>query len=182
MGVGANIFVGLILSRYIIRKLGDERYGIWALVFSIIDYFWFLDMGLNPAVTNFCARYLARRQNDKINEVVTTALFYFSLIAVLIMGLTVLLSNQMVRWFNVAPAHRAEFSTLILITGLSWSLCVVLHMFVSCLDGFQRFDLTSPVLVGTVILRSAASALLLMFGYGLVAMGISFVCFQVLGY
>src|SRR2546423_10685561 len=55
-------------------------------------------------------------------------------------------------------------------------------MFGPCLDGFQRFDLTSPVLVGTVILRSAASALLLMFGYGLVAMGISFVCFQVLGY
>jgi len=33
---------------------------VWVLVFSILDYFWFFDLGLNTAVTNFCARYLAK--------------------------------------------------------------------------------------------------------------------------
>src|SRR5437879_4821627 len=80
LAVGVNLIVGLVLSRYIVRKLGAERYGIWVLVFSILDYFWFFDLGLNTAVTNFCARYLATREPEKINEVINTALFYFLLL------------------------------------------------------------------------------------------------------
>ena len=63
-----------------LRRLGAERYGIWVLVFSILDYFWFFDLGLNTAVTNFCARFLATREPEKINEVINTALFYFLLL------------------------------------------------------------------------------------------------------
>lgn len=182
LGVAASLSVGLILSPYIIRKLGEERYGIWALVFSIIDYFWFFDLGLNTAVTNFCARYLAEDEKEKINEVINTALFYFSIISFAIIGSTIFLSKNVEHFFHVSPAYQKEFSTLILITGISWGLCIVLHMFVSALDGFQRFDLTSRVSVFTIILRSAGSAWLLKMGYGLVEMGILFVSCQVLGY
>ena len=59
LGVAVNLFVGLVLQPYIIRKLGVERYGIWALVFALLDYLWFFDLGFNTAVTNFSARYLA---------------------------------------------------------------------------------------------------------------------------
>src|SRR5512133_2224983 len=83
-GVAANLFIGFILSPYIIRKLGAERYGIWALIFSILDYFWFFDLGLNTAVCNFAARYLAVKDNEKINELINTALFYFSMLALAI--------------------------------------------------------------------------------------------------
>jgi hypothetical protein len=41
------------------------------------------------------------------------------------------------RFFQVSPVYRAEFGTLVLITSVSWGLCVMLHMFVSALDGFQ---------------------------------------------
>jgi O-antigen/teichoic acid export membrane protein len=73
LAVGVNLIVGIVLSRYIVRKLGVERYGIWVLVFSILDYLWFFDLGLNTAVTNFCARYLATKEPKKINEVINTA-------------------------------------------------------------------------------------------------------------
>ena len=37
LGVLAGFFTGFVLSPYIIRKLGDQRYGIWALAFAFID-------------------------------------------------------------------------------------------------------------------------------------------------
>src|SRR5215471_7074432 len=83
-GVAASLFQGLVITRFLVRSLGEQQYGIWVLIFSILDYFWFFDLGLNSAVTNFCARFLAMRQPEKINEVISTSLFYFSIIAVIV--------------------------------------------------------------------------------------------------
>jgi O-antigen/teichoic acid export membrane protein len=44
LGVATNLFMGIFLAPYIIRKLGAERYGIWALAFALIEYFWVFDL------------------------------------------------------------------------------------------------------------------------------------------
>ena len=141
-GVAANLFVGFIITPFILRRLGAEQYGIWGLIFSILDYFWFFDLGLNTAVCNFCARFLAVEDHEKINEVISTALFYFSMIALIVWAIAPFAARNAYRFFHVSSAYRPEFASLILITTISWGVCIVLHMFVSALDGFQRFDLT----------------------------------------
>jgi O-antigen/teichoic acid export membrane protein len=181
-GVATNIGLALFLNPYMIRKLGAERYGIWALIFTVIDYFWFFDLGLNTAITNFCARYRAGGENEKINEVISTALFYFSAIALLIMGLSLGLAHNALGFFQIPPAYQAEFSTLIQLTGVCWALCIVMNLFVSALQGFQRFDLESRVWVASLALRSAGYFLVLRLGYGLVAMAAVYIAFQLVAY
>ena len=83
-GVAAGLFQGFIITPFIIRRLGEEHYGIWLIIFSILEYFWFFDLGLNTAVCFFCARFLAVENHEKINEVICTSLFYFSIIALLV--------------------------------------------------------------------------------------------------
>ena len=82
-GVIASLFQGIIIARFLLESLGEEHYGMWALIFSILDYFWFFDLGLNSAVTNFCARFRAMGDSAKINEVISTSVFYFTLIGLL---------------------------------------------------------------------------------------------------
>src|SRR5450756_1882847 len=60
VGVALNIAIGFLISPIIARKLGSERYGIWVLVFSLVEYLWFFDLGFNTAVTQFVAKYRAR--------------------------------------------------------------------------------------------------------------------------
>src|SRR5262245_61280330 len=79
-GVGASFFQGIVITRLLIRSLDAGHYGMWGLVFSILEYFWLFDLGLNSAVTNFCARFLARKEPERINEVISTSLFSFSII------------------------------------------------------------------------------------------------------
>lgn len=181
-GVAANLFVGFIITPFIIRRLGAEQYGIWGLIFSILDYFWFFDLGLNTAVCNFCARFIAVKNHEKINELISTALFYFSLIALTVWAIAPFAARNAYRFFHVSPAYRPQFANLVLITTISWGVCIVLHMFVSALDGFQRFDLTSRVWVAMLALRSAGYFLVLQSGHGLVAMAAIFVGSQILGY
>ena len=57
-----------------------------------------------------------------------------------------------------------------------------MHLFLSALDGFQRFDLTSRVMVIQVALRSAGYFIALKTGHGLVMMAQIFVATEILGY
>src|SRR5437667_421834 len=56
LGVGAGLFTGLLLSPYLIRKLGPEAYGLWALAFAMVEYCVFLeavqryDLSTKPAI------------------------------------------------------------------------------------------------------------------------------------
>src|SRR5689334_22820302 len=71
-GVAASLFQGIVIMRFLIRSLGAEHYGMWLQVFSILNYFAYFDLGLNPAITNFSARFLAVRNYEKINELINT--------------------------------------------------------------------------------------------------------------
>jgi O-antigen/teichoic acid export membrane protein len=181
-GVAASVFTGFIITPLLIRRLGPEHYGIWLQVFSVMDYFWFFDLGFNTAVANFCARFLAVREAWKINQVINTALFYFSLIAVAVWLTAPVLAIRAARFFKVAEADRHEFSTLILLTGLCFGLQMTVHLFLSALDGFQRFDLTSRVMVLQVALRSAGYFIVLELGYGLIPMAEIYIATLLLGY
>jgi O-antigen/teichoic acid export membrane protein len=181
-GVAAGLFQGIIIARFLLKSLGEEHYGMWSLIFSILDYFWFFDLGLNSAVTNFCARFIAVKEPERINEVISTSIFYFSLIGMLAWALAPLLAWNAHRFFRISEGNQQEFAQLILIVGISWGLCIMMHLFVSALDGFQRFDLTSHVMVSQVALRSAGYFFALKTGHGLVTMAQIYVATQILGY
>ena len=182
VGVALNIAIGLLLSPYIARKLGSERYGIWALVFTLVEYLWFFDLGFNTSVTQFVAKYRARDEPEQINRVINTGLVYFCCVAMVFVVVTMLVAWRGVALFKIAdPVNRQDFRVMILIVGLGWALNFPLHFFSSCLDAFQRYDQLTRTLVAQLLIRSAGCALLLYFGFGLKELGAVVVLGQLVG-
>jgi O-antigen/teichoic acid export membrane protein len=182
IGVALNVAIGLLLSPYIIRKLGSERYGIWVLVFSLVEYLWFFDLGFNTSVTQFVAKYRARNEPDQINRVINTGLLYFCAVGIVFALATMLIAWRGVELFKIAdPVNREDFRVMILIVGLGWALNFPLHFFSSCLDAFQRYDHLTRTLVAQLLIRSVGCALLLYFGFGLKALGVVVVLGQLVG-
>src|ERR1700694_4376109 len=70
--VGITLFSAAILSRYIIKKLGPEGYGLWQLSYSMIGYYGLLDLGFRSAVIFYSARHRALQEYDALNELITT--------------------------------------------------------------------------------------------------------------
>lgn len=182
VGVAVNIAIGLLLSPYIIRKLGPERYGIWVLVFSLVDYLWFFDLGFNTSVTQFVAKHRARNEPDQINRVINTGLLYFCCVSVAFALSTLVIAWRGIDLFKIAdPVNRENFRVIILIVGLGWALNFPLHFFSSCLDAFQRYDHLTRTLVAQLLIRSVGIALLLYFGFGLKELGVIVVVGQTVG-
>ena len=52
--------VNFFLISFFLGQLGEERYGIWALIGSIFQYRRMLTLGLNSAVNRYIPVYLAK--------------------------------------------------------------------------------------------------------------------------
>jgi len=82
MGVGAGLFTGLLLSPYLIDKLGAEAYGLWTLSFAVVEYGTFLDLGFRSAMVKYVAHYFALNDTLSINRVINTGVVYAGLVSV----------------------------------------------------------------------------------------------------
>jgi O-antigen/teichoic acid export membrane protein len=170
-GVSANIFVGIFLSPYIIRKLGTERFGIWVLVFSTLDYLRLVDLGFRAAIIYFTARCRARNDTNGANEVINTGLFYLLAGGVLIVLFVAPLAARLPVTFNIRPDLAGESATLILIVVTALAVNLACSAFSAVLEAAQRFDVINQAYIVTLLVRAAGSVLLLANGFGLVSLG-----------
>ncbi len=182
VGVAVSIASGILLSPYIIRRRGNEGYGIWALAFALIEYYWLLDLGFRSAAIKYSAHYHALGRPEKVNEIVNTSLLYFSAVGAALFVATTVFASPVTSAFQVSSAARPAFRFLVLVVGLSWSVGIVFNVFSACLEGLQRFDIAGKIWICTSALRAGGLALVLWLGYGLEHMGVVVVASQLLGY
>jgi O-antigen/teichoic acid export membrane protein len=178
-GVVANFIAVLFLSPYVIHKLGAEGYGIWTLIFSFVGYYGFIDFGFRSSLIYFTGYFRAKGEPERVNEVINTVLFYYvsgSLVP-LVVGLAI--ARPAVRWFHISPQFQSDFSLLTVLMVFAWLFGM--NVFGACLEGFQRFDLSSRIYVVTLVLRVAGTVAVLATGHGLLALGINYLSVQVIG-
>ena len=78
LGRAWGALVALFLIPYIIKYIGVERYGVWALVGVLTGYFGLLDFGIGYAFSKYIAEFYAKKDYDEINRIVNTGfVFYF---------------------------------------------------------------------------------------------------------
>jgi len=172
LSVAANLFVGFTLTRFLIRSLTDEQYGVWFLTFSLAEYATLFDFGFRSAVVNFVSRFRVQNDNRAMSETVSTALVYFVGIAGFCLLLALTLANQAYRFFHISPSNRGDFAFLLMIVGVIWAGAFISNIFQASLEAFQAFKIANKIVVGTVLVRSICCVIVLYLGYGLRALGV----------
>jgi O-antigen/teichoic acid export membrane protein len=173
VGVAVQLLPGFIVTPYLIIKLGSERYGIWALVFSVVGNFALVDLGFRSAAVRYTAHFQALGESHKINELVNTLLAYFTAMAGVLTLLTLAIWQQADRLFHfkVPPNHHYEFSWLVLLTGLNFAAGIIGGAFTGSVEGFHRFDISNRIFIYCFGARSVGWFVLLYLGYGLIPLG-----------
>lgn len=169
-GVAVTILSAAVVPPVVVRKLGAEVYGIWAIALSLVEYFWLMDFGFRPATVKLTADYKARGNMAKVNEVVNSGILYSLMIGAVVLVLTLGFAGPIAGRFNVEPKLVGDFESLIRIVGVSWALGMAFNMMGAGIEGFQRFDITSRVWMGATALRAVGTLIVVGLGYGLLAM------------
>jgi O-antigen/teichoic acid export membrane protein len=182
VGVAAGLFTGLLLSPYLIRKLGTEAYGLWTLSFAVVEYGTFLDLGFRSAIVKYVAHHHTLSDALGMNRVINTGVAYAGLVSTALFVVTLWLSGYLHYFFKISPAFQDTFRLLIVLVSMSWCFSFVFGLFGACLEAIQRFDLYNKAGVISTVLRASGIAVLLYRGHGLIGIGVWTVCTQALSY
>ena len=168
-----NLVAGLLISPYMISKLGAEGFGIWSLIFSVIGYYALLDFGFRSAVINFTAQAAALKQYEKINEVMSTAIAISGSMTVLLLVVVLPLAPRTPGWLGISEQYAGIFPRLFILTSTGTILSFAFNIVGGCLEGFQQYGAMRKLFAVVIGVRTLLYFLVLNQGGGLIALILS---------
>jgi len=158
--------IGLVLTPFIIRSLGQSEYGLWTMIGALVGYMSVLDFGLNKTIVRFVAKY--RAENDRKGEenFLAHGFIMYGLISLLVVlgGLTVYfnLDTLYANTLTVDELEKAKIMFLILIFNLAISLPG--GAFTGICSGYEEFILPRTANIIRYVTRSLLVVSLLLYG------------------
>ncbi len=170
----ATLGVSFFLAPYLIRSLGDARYGVWCVVESILAYFTLFDLGIAACLVRFVARYDATGARTELSKLVSACfvLFTFAAACVLVLGsiLVPFIGPGLERKLG-EPGDVIPFMLLML---ANLAITLPLSVFPSILDGLQRYPAKSAVRLAFLGLRVVGIVFVMESRPGLFPLAIAF--------
>ncbi|MGD9015132.1 MAG: oligosaccharide flippase family protein, partial [Candidatus Omnitrophota bacterium] len=167
IGRAWGILITLFLTPYIIRHIGIQRYGIWAIIGVITGYFGLLDFGFGTSFVKYITEFYTKKDYQKINQVVNTGFVFYSLFALLIIGLAFLMINPLLTFFKIPSDLYNEALFVFLLGIILFAISGAQSPFRAIQGGLQRMDITNKVAIGVSIPMVAGTIVFLESGYGL---------------
>jgi len=147
--IGGVLF---ILYKFLLNTIGAEQLGIWSLVLAATSVTQIANFGLSGSVVKFVAKYIARGENENVSGVIQTA----ALSVAAFVGLVLLIGYPIAKWVLglVIPDESLPLALSILpYSFLALWIMVITSIFQAGLDGYQRIDLRSLLLMGGAVLH-----------------------------
>jgi len=176
------VAVSLFTTPYIVHKLNTDVYGIYVLAISLMGMLSFLDLGFGQGIIKFVSHYEAKKDFDRINNIINTTLVINLFMGLLggfgIFSLSGFLTERV---FKVKPDYLETAISSFKIVSAGFLINLVSSTFSNIPRALQRYDIAVKIQNMVWFLSLTFSVVILHFGYGLFEILIFHVIFQFLG-
>ena len=174
LGTFTGVGISLVLTPFLIKGLGIEAFGVWALALSFSflgGYAAVADLGVEAAVARYIAEARAARDDAAGSQIASTALAFFTAVALVATPLLALAGIPLTSLFGVdgdlLPEARLCFA---LVAGqLLFELPA--RSFLASLEGVQRYGLYQVVELSRALTQAALIIVVLVADLGIAGMG-----------
>ena len=171
-GTAVEAVVFLLLTPFMIRKLGLAAYGLWGVAVAIAEWLQLLDFGLRDGVVKYVATHQARSEVRGVRRIGDMALYAYGLA-----GAAALVIGSALAWLGLpflvdAPGDLFTARATLLILTLSTAITLPGNLSGTILEGLSRFDVLNLFRVGHALLRLFLIVLVLQSGYGLLGVAL----------
>jgi O-antigen/teichoic acid export membrane protein len=155
------VLVNLLLTPYILKKLGSQMFAIWSLIFVITNYLNFFDLGIGSSFSKFIAEYKAKKDEFALNSVINWGIGFYLIYSLLVYILVYLLRGFILIFLKIPPDLRNDSRYALL--GMISIFCFsnILRIFKETLNGFQRMDVVNRVTIFSAALFAMSAFLFL---------------------
>jgi O-antigen/teichoic acid export membrane protein len=161
------MLVILLLTPYILHKLGVQVFAVWSLVFVVANYLGVLDFGIRTSFAKYIAEYHTRKDQDSINAVINCGIIFYLAFSLFIIGLAVILRGPIISLLKIpSPIHEeSRFAILGMVLILSFNN--IFSIFEAVLVGLQRMDVQNKIMIFASVFNVAGTFFFLEKGFGL---------------
>lgn len=164
--------VGLLLTPFIIRKLGDAEFGLYTLIGAFVGYISIMDFGLGNTVVRFVAKYRAEKDKEGEENFLATTLIIYGIISVCVIIIGIICYINIEHIFKDSLTLDQIDSAKIMFAILIFTLAINLpaNTFQAACFGYEQFVFPKLVKIVQYIVRSALVVGLLLWGGKAVAL------------
>lgn len=170
--IGLNIITGLLYTPYMLRCLGQNEYGLYSLVASVIAYLTLLDFGFGSAIVRFTARI--RTIGKKEEEWSLYGMFlsgYAAIGAIVTIAGLVLYFNvdrMFDRTMTVDELYQARIMMALMVANLA--VTFPFSVFGSIITAYEKFVFQRTLSIIRILLSTLVLIAVLAMGYKAIAL------------
>lgn len=169
ISVAVQMVIGFLMMPFMVQHLGDQLYGIWAVVGGIIGAYYLLDLGFTSAVVRYVAQHIHERNHEKTNQIVSTAFAIYLVISIVVLLITVVIAILSEHFVHDVQ-HGTDVKWLICLMGLTMALNFPFNAFAGIANAYLRYDLGVYSRLFFSVCTSLMYAFLITHGYKLLAL------------
>lgn len=170
--VGLNIVTGLLYTPFMLRCLGQNEYGLYSLVASVIAYLTLLDFGFGSAIVRYTAKIRATREKKE-----EWSLYGMFLSTYTVLGLLVTIGG-IVLYFNtdymfdrtMTPDELYQARVMLALMVGNLAVTFPFSVFGSIITAYEKFVFQRCLTIIRILLSTAVMIAVLYMGYKAIAL------------
>ncbi|TCI57446.1 flippase [Exiguobacterium sp. SH1S21] len=168
LSILVTIVVTLLFTPILIKYLGQEEYGLYAMVGSLAAYLSILDMGLGNAIVRYTARNRVIGDLDSEAKMNGFFLILYTVIGILtvVIGIVAYNTAEVAFKNNFSDAEISLVKMMIVIITITFSLSFPLSIFGAIMQAYEKFIVSKIVSIIRTIALPIISLPFLFLGYG----------------
>lgn len=159
----SNVLVKFIYTPFLLRALGQNEYGLFSLVMSIVGYLAILDMGFGSTVTRFTVKYKEVDDKDGLYRLYSTLSLFYIIIGVIALLICIILScgTQALFGATMTPEEVYKLRIMIMLVGVNLLFSFPLQISTSVITAYEKFIYKNGLNLIKTLLQPAIMILLL---------------------
>lgn len=166
------ISVSFFVSPILVHNLGDEQYGVWTLIGSIVGYFAIMDFGVMTALVRFISKFDSQKDYGKSRAYYSNACVFFASIGITIALACVVIGFLFTDIFTVSVLPKRYVITIFILAGFELSVLMGMGMFSGALHAKQDFLWLNSINIVVLLTKNLILVVLLLGGYKLMTVAI----------
>lgn len=170
--VGLNILTGLLYTPFMLRCLGQNEYGLYSLVASVIAYLTLLDFGFGSAIVRYTAKIRATGSRNEEWSLYGMFLSSYSIIGLLVTAAGIVIYFNMDQMFDrtMNPEEMSQARIMMALMVANLAVTFPLSVFGSIITAYEKFVFQRTINILRILLSTAVLIAVLLMGYKAVAL------------
>ncbi len=160
LSTGIKLVSAIFLTSFLYKGLGPEFYGFWSLLWAIFGFSLLLDLGFGKSVEKYCAEASFSGNMDKFNSILSTIIFSYCIIAIVIIIIGGGMSFYLDSIFNLSQGkyvlNVAYYRKVFMLFTLGIAIVFPTGVFPTILLAMQRSYLRNYVIVVNKLIEVVA--------------------------